>query len=383
MLADMSVRDGLFTLPSGMTYRVLVLPDRTAISLPVLRKIKELVAAGGTIIGPKPTEATGLENYPQSDKEVGTLADELWADCDGKTVKQHSFGKGRVVCGRTAREVLLTDGIGPDFTFSGGDDKTSLDYIHRRDGQTEIFFVINRSNRAEQPICTFRISGKAPELWDPISGEVRPAAAWSQADGRTSLPLEFPPYGSWFVVFRKTVSSEAGGSASSNSLRLRPIHKLGGQWQVEFDPKWGGPDSADFPRLVSWTDRPEQGIRFYSDTATYRKTFDLPDTAKAGGRTFLDLGDVRQLAKVRLNGRDLGVLWATPFRVEVTGVLKPADNRLEIDVVNFWPNRIIGDQSLPEEKRFTKTNIRKLTKDTPLMPSGLLGPVKLLGTETD
>ncbi len=158
---------------------------------------------------------------------------------------------------------------------------------------------------------------------------------------------------------------------------------LTGSWKVEFDPKWGGPESAEFEKLISWTQRPEEGIRFYSGTATYRKTFDLPGTVKADGRVFLDLGEMRELAKVRLNERDLGILWAPPFRVEVSGMLKPKDNRLEIEVVNFWPNRIIGDQSQPPEKRLTKTNIRKLTKDTPLMPSGLLGPVKLLGVQEE
>jgi beta-galactosidase/beta-glucuronidase len=212
---------------------------------------------------------------------------------------------------------------------------------------------------------------------------VQPAAAWSQADGRTIVPLQFAPYGSWFVVFRHAAPAGAAGTALRNSLQLKPIYEIPGPWKVQFDPKWGGPESAEFPQLISWTDRPEDGIRFYSGTATYRKTFDLPDTVSAGGRVFLDLGDVRQLAEVRLNGKNLGVIWAFPFRVEVTGVLKPKDNQLEIDVVNFWPNRVIGDQSLPPEKRFTKTNIRKLTKDTPLVPSGLLGPVRMLRVKTD
>jgi hypothetical protein len=150
---------------------------------------------------------------------------------------------------------------------------------------------------------------------------------------------------------------------------------------VKFDPQWGGPQSVPFERLVSWPQRAEPGIRFYSGTATYTKTFDLPArevpgrSSAAGRRVFLDLGQVRELAEVRLNGRNLGVLWAPPWRVEITEAVKATGNTLEIEVVNFWPNRIIGDQSLPEDRRFTRTNIRKLTRDTPLLESGLLGPV--------
>jgi hypothetical protein len=246
-----------------------------------------------------------------------------------------------------------------------------------RVGDTNRFFVANCSNRWENLRCTFRVAGLAPALWNPLTGDIRPAAAWSQQGGRTTLPLEFAPYGSWFVVFRRAVPPDAGGTAPANSPHLSPIHRLSGPWAVAFDPKWGGPDSVEFPELISWTEQAEPGIRFYSGTTTYRKGFDLPATVLASERLFLDLGEVRELAEVRLNGRDLGVLWAVPFRVEVTGALRPADNQLEIEVVNFWPNRIIGDQSLPPEQRRTRTNIRKLTSATPLMPSGLLGPVTL------
>jgi hypothetical protein len=155
------------------------------------------------------------------------------------------------------------------------------------------------------------------------------------------------------------------------SEEISDLHALGeisGPWTVQFDPAWGGPASCAFDSLVSWTQRPEDGIKFYAGTATYCKTFDLPKSArKKGDRLWLDLGNVKELAQVRLNGKSLGILWAFPFRVDVTDALKARDNKLEVDVVNFWPNRIIGDQSLPPEKRFTRTNIRKLTRETPLM----------------
>jgi hypothetical protein len=425
VLTRMSVRDGRLVLPDGMSYRVLVLPDRTTISLPVLRKLRELVRAGATIIGPKPVQASTLGDYPQCDVEVARLAEELWTGGEGFQPSEdeaqmasghkggtpsprargrdardaRTMGKGRVIQGKTAREVLLADGVRPDFEFTltpggyvsavpAGTEKQAqsillkgvpvLSYLHRRAGDTDIYFVCNSSNDYSNASCTFRVAGRLPELWEPAGGAIRPAVAWSQADGRTTVPLEFPPYGSLFVVFRRPVSTRAAGKATENFPAFTLLCELSGPWAVQFDPAWGGPPSCEFDALVSWTQRPEEGIKFYAGTATYRQTFDLPASARRkGDRVWLDLGNVRELAEVRLNGKSLGVLWAFPFRADATEALKTRDNRLEVDVVNFWPNRIIGDQSLPPERRFTRTNIRKLTRDTPLMESGLLGPVTL------
>jgi hypothetical protein len=155
-----------------------------------------------------------------------------------------------------------------------------------------------------------------------------------------------------------------------------------GTWTVKFNPKWGGPASVPFERLESWTVRPESAIRYYSGTAVYETTFDLSAALpEARQPLWLDLGDVRQLAEVRLNGKRLGVVWSPPFRVNIAEAARPTGNKLEIEVVNFWPNRIIGDDALPEEKRLTRTNIRKLTKGTPLVESGLLGPVRILAAD--
>jgi len=340
-----------------------VLRDQAAISLPVLRKLKELAAGGAAIIGPRPATATGLSDYPQCDAEVKELADGLW-------------GRGKVIVGQTAREALLARGVPPDFEFGGGDAETALDYIHRSDAGADIYFVANRAPRPESVACTFRVAGKTPELWDAVSGSRRPAAAYQIKDGRTTLPLAFPPCGSMFVVFRRPAVGD--GKAPTNFPPCRPLAEIAGPWTVKFDPRWGGPASATFDQLTSWPERSEPGIKFYSGTATYGKDFDLPaDTPKSGARLWLDLGSVRELAAVRLNGQDLGIVWSPPFRVDITAAAKARGNVLEVEVVNFWPNRIIGDHSLPPDKRFTKTNIRKLTKDTPLMPAGLLGPVTL------
>jgi hypothetical protein len=393
LLTRLDAREGRLVLPDGLSYRVLVLPDQPAISVRALRKIKGLVAAGATVIGPKPVSATGLTDFPQCDREVGQLADELWggAAAPGKPSGARQVGKGRVVWGQTARAVLQGDGVKPDFEFAGARHDTALDYLHRRDGAAEIYFVANRSNRLETARCAFRVAGKAPELWDAVTGERQFAAAYTETDGRTTVPLEFAPCGSWFVVFREPAAQHPP-RASSNGRQFETLAELGGAWTAHFPIGWSAPElnqnemrmsntrAVIFDPLKSWTTQTNAGIKFYSGAATYLRRFDLPATKPlAGGQSlWLDLGDVRELAAVSLNGRSLGILWAPPFRVEITDAVKPAGNELTIEVVNFWPNRIIGDQGLPPEKRFTRTNIRKLTRDTPLMDSGLLGPVRLL-----
>jgi hypothetical protein len=183
------------------------------------------------------------------------------------------------------------------------------------------------------------------------------------------------------VVFRRP-GTPAPEEGQGNFPKFDRVYDIAGTWSVRFDSRWGGPSRVEFPQLVSWTQRPEKGIRYYSGTGMYVKEFDVPSEllSHEEARLWLDLGDVRQLAEVRLNGSNLGVLWTYPFRVDVDRHIRGKGNRLEVDVVNFWPNRIIGDHQLPAEKRFTRTNIRKLTMDTPLLESGLLGPVTLQST---
>jgi len=367
LLTRASVRDGRIVLPDGVSYRVLVLANREIISLPVLRKLKDLVAAGATVIGPRPTQASGLKDAVRADAEVKRLADELW-------------GSGRIKNDKTGREVLLSQGVLPDFEWTpaagASGAAADIDFIHRTADGAEIYFLANLSNVAARVHCTFRVTGKAPELWNPMTGERQFAAAYEVKDGRTELPIDFTPYGSWFVVFREPASQQPA-RAKSNTPDVQTLAEVSGSWTVKFDPRWGGPASAVFPQLISWTERPEPGIRYYSGTAVYAKSFELTETNR-NSRLLLDLGRVRELAEVRVNGKSCGIVWAPPFRVDITDAVKPGRNQLEIEVVNFWPNRIIGDAALPKEQRLTQTNIRLLTKETKLMESGLLGPVTLL-----
>jgi len=379
LLERVAVRDGRIVLPDGMSYRLLVLPDDPRMPVEVAAKIRALVAAGATVVGPRPERDPGLRNFPACDAEVRRLAAEVWGDCDGRAVKTHAFGRGRVFWGETLREILRADGVGPDFEPAPAEGGT-LDFIHRRTDEADIYFVANLQPRAVALDCAFRARGGAPEIWDPVTGEARAVRSFRTTDTQTILPLEFAAHQSFFVVFPKSPAPrvavpEARGGLRANFPAFTSAGELTGAWTVKFDPHWGGPAEAAFAQLDDWTTRPEFGIRHYSGTATYVKRFDVPAGAK--GRLFLDLGVVKNIASVRLNGRNLGVVWTAPWRVEVTDVVRPTGNELEIDVTNLWPNRLLGDRGLPPTERLTRTNIQ-LAPDARLLPSGLLGPVRLL-----
>ena len=413
LLNRMSVRNGRIVLPDGMNYRLLVLQNctspsqeicdkvgsyqklqvssvpSTAMSLEVIKKIRELILSGATVVGPPPKNATGLKKYPERDELVKKIAYEIWGDLDGKNRTERKFGKGRVIWGKTPREILLSDGVTPDFTFQGQEAKPGqFDYIHRKQGNTDIYFVINRTNQPEKNDFTFRVAGKQPEVWNVVTGEIHEANTFVQTKGTTTMNLHLDRFDSYFIVFRKSVSTDSKGSGKENFPELKEITELKGSWQISFDPQWGGPDTVTFPKLISWTDRLEECIKYYSGKATYKKTFDLsmnPDGKRIAmpktGSLFLDLGEIKDVAEVRLNGKKLGVLWCSPWRVEITDAVKPIGNLLEVDVINLWANRVIGDLNKPKEERFTKTHdgfrFDFLTGKTPLIKSGLLGPVKL------
>ncbi|MFM8983844.1 MAG: glycosyl hydrolase, partial [Spartobacteria bacterium] len=377
LLTRLSVKDGKIVLPDGMSYRVLVLPDTTKMPAPVAKKLRELVLAGATVIGPKPLTDPGLKNHPQCDEEVKKIGEELWG---GNT------GKGRVFEGKTEREVLLADGVLPDFEAAGAND-AFIDFIHRSTPEAEIYFLANRKDRPEKVTASFRQAGRQPELWNPMTGEQRDLPNFKLENGRTSIPLEFDPSGSMFVVFRKPTSATAG--EGSNFPVFETVQTLEGPWTVQFDKEWFYPTDGlpgataggelVFEKLEDWTKRPEDAVKHFSGAAVYRKTFPVSGLPSPVSKTFLDLGTVGHSAKVRLNGKDLGVVWCNPRRVDITDALKPGVPELEIEVVNSSPTRLIGDAKLPKEQRRTRTNITQFEKpeNQTLVPSGLLGPVTL------
>ncbi len=381
LLTRLSVKDGKIVLPDGMSYRLLVLPNTKRMPIEVIQKIKQLVQAGATVVGPKPESDPGLRDYPNCDAAVKAIAAELWGDLDGKQKTERTCGQGRVVWGKSMRDVLTADGVSPDFTHTGED--AFIDFIHRTDDGVEVYFLANRNDRAESVDCRFRVSGRQPEWWNPITGERRDLPVFEQKEGCTRVPLQFEPHGSAFLVFRKPAAPSTGGK---NFAELKPLVEVTGAWTVQFDPRWFYPTAGlqgdavkglvAFAKLEDWSQRPEPAVKYFSGTAVYRNAFTL--AAAGGPRLYLDLGGVANgTARVRLNGQDVGVAWSAPWRVEITSQAKAGANQLEVEVVNLWPNRLIGDANLPKAEQRTRSNIR-YKKDAALLPSGLLGPVRVM-----
>jgi len=377
ILQRMSVKDGRIVLPDGMSYEVLVLPDIPDLEPEVLERIGQLVQDGATISGRKPTRATGLKDYPTCDKGVQALADRIWGPCDGQQVLEAAYGKGKIFWGVPLREILKRRGVGPDFAFTGRSGDADLDFIHRRDRNTDIYFVRNRQNAWAEVECSFRVAGRTPEIWDPVTGETRQPDTFESKEGMTQLPLKLPPFGSAFVVFRPGATRQR--TKPARERRMPVPQEITGPWDVSFAPGLGAPSSKSFAKLASWTEDEDPGIKYFSGIATYRKKFDLSkDVFAKGAKLYLDLGDVRMIARARLNGKPIGIAWTTPYRLDVTGVARPGVNEVEIEVANTWANRLTGDAVLGG-KKYTDFNIR-WKPDTPLLESGLLGPVRIVAT---
>ena len=365
---DVTNEDALVNHISARAYRLIVLPDLPSMSPAAIRAVRRLVQDGATVLGRKPGHATGL----QGDDEVQRIASELWGDCGQSGVSQHGFGRGFVYCGIPARDLLARLSVLPDFEGAG------LDYVHRQLGHTHIYFIRNtRPDAIDEDVILRAEPHLAPELWHAETGTIEPVAVYNAtADHRTKLTLHFEAYGNAVIVFRNLVVPRAiriAGDPRPEEMQ-EPIN---GPWTVEFTPGWGAPAGISLDGLQSWTESPDLGIRYYSGTAKYTTKLQLKETPNASKCVELDLGEVREIAHVWLNGSDLGVLWKKPFRVPLGDAAHVGSNDLAVEVTNLWPNRLIGDQHLPPEKRLTHTNITKFTAGSPLLPSGLLGPVTL------
>jgi len=389
LLERATVKDGKIVFPSGTMYQILVLPERQTMTPTLLRKIKSLVKSGATVFGPPPVKSPSLEHFPQCDADVKKLAREIWGDCDGNKVFAHALGKGQILWRETPVKAgeqygdygavtnwLAAQSLLPDFSADG-----PIRFTHRRDEDTDIYFVANRDASVVTANCVFRVAGKQPELLDPLNGERCPLPQCMEREGGTAISLRFDPGQAYFVVFSKRPAPAT--TAAGNFPPLKSVVNLDGAWQVGFNPRWGGPENITFETLADWSQRPEAGIKYYSGTAVYRKTFKVPASGPLSGeKYFLELGEVKNLARVKLNGRDLGVVWCPPWRVETGEALKTGINQLEIEVANLWPNRLIGDLSLPAEKRYAWTTRNPFKKDAPLLSSGLLGPVRIVKSMT-
>lgn len=541
ILARLEVQNGRLVLPHGMSYRVLVLPNSVYMTPRLVSKVRALVQAGATVIGPKPQKSPSLTNYPKSDAEVQRLAEEVWGKSDGQTVKEHPFGQGRVIWGQPVEAVLWQLGVKPDLAYRPS--RARLEFIHRVAGDVDLYFVSNQRGQSEEVEGTFRVKGKVPELWHPDTGQIEEAPVYREVNDRIAVPLRFEPAGSVFVVFRPKVEKAnhlttakhipsptvtikpsrppqleirraiyeaidgagsgdvtervaamvqdgtlslnanntslggdpvpmhlkrlrveyvlngklqtvvvnenedleippAGGAGdwpafelrrqASGSVELRAFEagvyelrdnrsqtwkleiapgakplEIGGPWELQFPPRRGAPERVTLESLISWTEHPDPRVRYFSGSATYFKEFNLPaEMLKPGRALYLDLGQVKNLCEVRVNGQDCGLLWKPPFRVDLTGVGRPGRNRLAVRVTNLWINRLIGDEQFPDDcewngpalkrfpqwflqgqprpsrERLTFTTWKHFSKDSPLRASGLLGPVTVRTAET-
>jgi len=529
----LKVRDGMVVTPCGTSYRLLVLPPTKWMTPELARVVRNLVKKGATVLGPKPDKSPSLSGYPACDAEVRAIADEVW----GQGTSENIYGKGRIIPGGDVVSVLNKLALAPDCAVADSRE-TALSFIHRRVDSADVYFVANKESKPRRVVCSFRVAGRQPELWDAEKGTISYAPIWNCEKGLTSVTLDLEQAGSVFVVFRRPVKAAssavqsitastppvqavpvgfnlvsarygtapegaesiditdrvkqaiqagkvqvdnelagsdpavnkvkklwveyvidgvtkklvvdegddlclAAGSAGSSQilpsltvtpsgtmLRIRengsyvvkfsdggekkltvtdlakPV-AVDGPWDISFQAGRGAPAKASFEKLISWPEHADAGIKYFSGTATYRKVFDLPEGTKAQSnkgtenKLYIDLGKVHVIAEVKLNGKNLGILWKAPYRVDITDAVHSGRNDLEIEITNLWPNRLIGDEQLPEDvewagihlkcwpewmvkgeprpskDRVTFTTWHHWKKDSPLQPSGLIGPVVL------
>ena len=360
LLNRMSVGpDGRLMLPDGMSYRVLVLPEIDQMTVPVLRKIRELVLGGATVVGPKAVKTPSLAGGPNADTELHALAADVWGDLDGVIRNRRYFGKGFVAWGLPLTDVLSATRVQKDFEYSHGLDADTV-WIHRRAGDTDIYYLANHTDHAQDFDARFRVAGKEAELWHSDTGVVEPAS-YRIADGRTTVPLHLAERESVFVVFRHATTTAERMLPRPQSTTLTTV---AGSWDVSFPPNWGAPAKITLPTLASWTVNADQGVKYFSGTATYTKSLEVPASwIKPGAKLVLDLGTARDIAEISVNGKSLGLLWKPPYRVDVTSALKAGANQLEIKVTNEWTNRQVGDRQGPPDKRI-------LTSDAPAPRGG-------------
>ena len=418
LLETLSVRDGKLVLPHGAQFEALILKDGERIRPEALEKIRDLVSQGATLIGnPPPAQSLSMENYPQSDARMRRLISELWYGLSANIASDAAFGKGKVIAGlpvETAMEMVM--GLPELFFQSAGDpwDVKDMLYKQRKFSGGDIFFISHRGDKKVKANVNIKWNGLQPEWWDATTGKTRKLTEYTVADGRIAIPVEMYPRESGFIVFNKPVS-KTKAAKTPNFPEEKIVQQISGSWEVRFDPRWGGPDKVIFDKLHDWTENPDKGISYYSGTAKYKISFDATDISAS----MLDLGVVKNMASVKINGQDLGIVWCAPWKVHIpAGTLKKKGNILEIEVVNTWANRMIGDEQQPDDAefinpgtpgdrlggyeshtmgyglkelpdwlinntqrpskdRYTFTSWKFYDKDSPLQQSGLIGPVVL------
>ncbi len=342
-----------------MSYRVLVLDSNaTKMSLPVLRKINSLVKAGATVAGVKPTATASLAD---DQNEFNKLVNETWSSSNAKVSE-----------GKPLRDVL---NIAPDFAYTKPSGSTKLLYVHRKTNDRDIYWVDSRTNDVQDLEATFRMDGKVPELWFAETGKTEPLS-YSNANAVTKVKLHMEPNDAFFIVFKDKATK---ATVELPTVKIKELATISGPWDVAFQEHRGAPASIQLQSLASFTENADAGVKYFSGTATYTKTINASaDWLNKGEELWLNLGDVKNLAEVIVNGKSLGILWKKPFRINVTDALKAGDNKVEIKVTDLWVNRLIGDLQPGVTNKITYTTMPFYQANSKLQPAGLLGPVQVI-----
>jgi hypothetical protein len=372
-----TVKDGTMVLPDGMSYKLMVLPPLETMRPELLKKIRQLVADGARVLGPVPDQSPSLQNYPAADAEVKSLAAELWGKVDGTSVKYATVGKGMIMNGLGMKEALDQVGVLPDVSVP---ENTPLLWMHRRLPDAEIYFITNQSENTLRIEPGFRVKGRQPELWDATSGSMRDLKAFVQEGEITRVPLILDPYGSAFIMFRKSGKPESG-KMEVNFPAPKILLDITTPWEVSFDASRRGPEKpVVMSTLEDWSKSSDISIKYYAGTALYKNKALLGEIP-AGETIYLELGKVDIMAEVKVNGQSAGGVWTAPWHVDITRLIKAGDNTIEVEVVNNWVNRLIGDSRLPEKDRKTWINVNAYKPADPLQPSGLQGPVSIVSVK--
>ena len=396
ILNRLSVKDRKIILPDGMEYKILMLPNEGSIDIEVLRKIEELVRKGMIIYGPKPEKSTGLKNYHDTDNEVREIAKRMWGE-ENQQPTIHKYGKGMVLSRLSFIDLLSEIDVDPDIECS--DSNAHIDYIHRVTNNEHIYFIANPyaysdhlkteyRYRTDSPDyfrereISFRVSGLYPEIWDPVKATRYKVTDYTEKDGRTKISVLLEPEGSLFVIFRESIDNSLPDYHEAIYMNVKNSRDISAEWDLLFADGYNTPGSLSINELKALTEFENENIKYYSGHTIYSKTVELSEDELAGiSKVELDLGQLFELAEITVNGKNAGIVWKYPFRIDISSFLESGWNVFEINVVNLWCNRLILDGKLPANERLTKTNVTKFNRpdaDKYLRRSGLVGPVRLL-----
>lgn len=374
IMTRLSVKDGRFVLPDGMSYKVMVLPPFTTMRPELLKKIEELVQQGGIILGPKPEKSPSLQNFPSNDEDVKNIANKLWGGTYENGKMTLPYGKGKMMDGYELSEVFADLNLTKDLELS---EDAPILWIHRNMPGKDIYFITNQSDETIELTPAFRVDKKMkPQLWDAVSGEIRGLPDYKVTETGIKVSLKMEADQSWFVVFTSDdTNTDVKPNYTSNFPEYKKLKTIETPFKVDFLNKEIGPkEQVVFNTLIDWKDSDNEQIKYYSGTAVYKTNFNV-DKLPENQETYINLGELSVMAKVKLNGTYLGGVWMAPHRINISEALKKGQNDLEIEVVNLWRNQINRDKQRPEGEKYTWLVIDRNADEITLQSSGLLGPI--------